>query len=324
MVQCPNCGAQNDADAAFCDSCGARLEAEAPPARRPPSPDGGLHWPLFATLLVLAALAGGGAAAILLVLSGDSDSGDGATGRSARDATRVVVATTTPIAAAEPISSPEPIVAPAETPAELPTEAPPTVEPSRGYATAEEAIAAWVAPSEYAGDCSATTVEEDVGKVCSSFYGGSGSQAVYAVGPTFSEFGEWLLLEQQADGTWLVVDTSPVGTVAVPPWPVGSAPPEQYVAGYGSPDEAIAAFLGERAVGYAGDCVYADPDTDIGLYCAMLWEDRGTELIYLMGPAFSEPDTWVLLALQGEGGGWLVVDDAGFVGDVEVAEPPWP
>jgi hypothetical protein len=74
-----------------------------------------------------------------------------------------------------------------------------------GYGTAEEAIAARVTPSEYAGDCSATTVEEDVGKVCSSFYGGDGPRLVYLVGLTFSEFGEWLLLEQQADGTWLML-----------------------------------------------------------------------------------------------------------------------
>jgi hypothetical protein len=31
-----------------------------------------------------------------------------------------------------------------------------------------------------------------------------------------------------------------------------------------------------------------------------------------------------LLSLQGEDGGWLVVDEAEFVGGIDDAEPPWP
>src|SRR5688500_4051709 len=32
MTTCPNCGAQNDANNRFCDQCGTRLDAVAPPA----------------------------------------------------------------------------------------------------------------------------------------------------------------------------------------------------------------------------------------------------------------------------------------------------
>jgi hypothetical protein len=328
VVYCPNCGAQNEADAAFCESCGTRLEGEAPPASLLPPPGQGLHWPLFAAILVLAALAGGGLAAFFL-LAGDGDSKESAAGGSGREratATRVAAATAKPAATVKSTARPESTPQPEETvaPMETPTTAPPTAEPPLGYATAEEAIAGYVAPSEYAGDCSTTTVEEDVGKVCSSFYGGSGSQLVYLVGVTFSEFGEWLLLEQQADGTWRITDTRPAGMDMESPWPVASAPPEQYVAGYEAPEQAVAAYLDGYGLVYAGDCESADPETDIGFYCSILWEDRGDQLIYVTGPVFSELEVWLLVALQGGEGGWLVVDEAEFVGGVEDAEPPWP
>lgn len=327
MAHCPNCGAQNEADAAFCDSCGAGLAGEAPPASLLPAPSRGLHWPLFAAILVLAALAGGAAA--FLLLGGDGDSKESAAGGSDREratATRVAEATPKPAATVRSTARPESTPQPEETvsPVETPAEAPPTAQPPSGYATAEEAITGYVAPSEYAGDCSTTTVDEDVGKVCSSFYGGSGSQLVYLVGITFSEFGEWLLLEQQADGTWLIVDTSPVGMDMVSPWPVASGPPEQYAAGYESPDQAIGAHLEGYSLVYVGDCESADPETDIGFYCSILWEDRGDQLIYVTGPVFSELEVWLLVSLQGEDGGWLVVDEAEFVGGIEDAEPPWP
>ena len=327
MVYCPNCGAQSEADAAFCDSCGAGLAGESPPASLLPARGRGLHWPLFAAILVLAALAGGAAA--FLLLGGDGDSKDSAAGGSDREgatATRVAEATPKPTATVRSTARPQSTPQPEATvpPAETPSEAPPTVQPPPGYATAEEALAGWVAPSEYAGDCSTTTVEEDVGKVCSRFFGNSDSKLVYAVGLTFSEFGEWLLLEQQADGTWLIVDTRPVGTDMVSPWPVASAPPEQYVAGYESPDQAIGAYLDGYGLVYAGDCESADPETDIGFYCSILWEDRGDQLIYVTGPVFSELEVWILLSLQGEDGGWLVVDEAEFVGGIDDAEPPWP
>jgi hypothetical protein len=329
VVYCPNCGAENEADAAFCESCGAGLEGEAPPTSLLAAPNRGIHWPLFAAILVLAAFVGGGAAAIALVLSGNGGSNDNVAGGSGRErttATQVVEATSSPEAEVASASVPEATSAPEETiaPEETPTEAPPTAEPPLGYPTAEEAIAGYVAPSEYAGDCSATTLEEDAGKMCSSFYGGGGSQLVYAVGPTFSEFGEWLLLEQQADGTWLVVDTGPVGADMEPPWPVASAPPEQYVAGYASPGEAVAAHIEGYGLPYAGDCASADPETDSGSYCSVLWEDRGDQVIYAAGPAFSEAEEWLLVVLQGEDGGWLVVDEAEFTSGVEDPQPPWP
>jgi hypothetical protein len=54
-----------------------------------------------------------------------------------------------------------------------------------------------------------------------------------------------------------------------------------------------------------GDCAWTDQNTDIGMYCSILYEDRGFEAIYLIGLTFSEADTWVLLG-QYEDGSWVV------------------
>ena len=225
MPYFPTCGAENEADATFCESCGARLSGEAPPESLPTSPGRGLRWPLIAAALLLAALGGGGAAALFL-LGGNGDSEDStsrAVETSAATATPTAKPAQTPESTArpeptarqEPTSVPEPTVAATPTP----RQDPPTVPPPLGYATPEEAIAGRVVPSDYAGDCSTTTVEEDVGKICSSLYEGEGTRLVYLVGLTFSEFGEWLLLEQQADGTWLIADSRPVETEMESPWP---------------------------------------------------------------------------------------------------------
>ena len=314
MSYCPNCGAEIEADAAFCGSCGARLEGEglAPPVR--PAARRGRSWVIL----------GGVAAVVVLVIGGvvgyNAVTGDGdEEGRPSADGQRQAGA-----GAPSPTASEAPELT-ATVEGAAPTERTPqptstAVPAPSGEASPEEAIAQWVAPREYAGDCSSTSVEEDVGKVCSSFYGGSGSQFVYAVGLTFSEFGDWVLVEQQDDESWLVVDSAPVGEALEPPWPVE---PEPSVIGYDLPEEAIAVYLGEYGLEYAGDCAYVDLDTDIGSYCSMLWEDRGDQLVYAVGLAFSEPDTWLLLALQGETGGWLVVDAAEFVPGPQDTVPPW-
>ncbi|MDP2949554.1 MAG: hypothetical protein Q8P22_08450 [Chloroflexota bacterium] len=120
------------------------------------------------------------------------------------------------------------------------TPAPPTPElatstpPASGHASPEEAVVQWARRQctdpfcgwEYAGDCSSTAAEEG-GKFCSSLFGGSDSQLVYTVGPTQSQWAKWLLLEQQADGTWLVVDSAVVQETLEPPkppWPMAGGP----------------------------------------------------------------------------------------------------
>lgn len=106
------------------------------------------------------------------------------------------------------------------------TEEPTTAPPVSGQASPEEAIVQWARQEcvdpfcgwEYAGDCSSTAAEE-VRRFCSSLFESGDSQRVYSVGPTQSQFAKWLLLEQQADGTWLVVDSAVVEETLEPPQP---------------------------------------------------------------------------------------------------------
>lgn len=69
----------------------------------------------------------------------------------------------------------------------------------------------------YAGDCATTRVESDVGKYCSSLYESQGGRRIYRVGPTFSEYTTWLLLEQSS-GAWRVMATAKDVGTAPPPW----------------------------------------------------------------------------------------------------------
>jgi zinc-ribbon domain len=113
----------------------------------------------------------------------------------------------------------------------------------------------------------------------------------------------------------------PTLTQPPPPTQAPTIPPEPV--GYASPEDAMAVYFAEYALDYAGDCAFANIDVDIGSYCSQLWEDRSETLIYNAGLTFSEPDTWLLLALQGAGGGWLVADEAVFPAAPEPAVPPW-
>ena len=84
-------------------------------------------------------------------------------------------------------------------------------------ATVEEAIGAYVRSvgHDYAGDCATTTLEQDVGKHCSTLHEDRGTSRIYATGPTFSEFDTWLLLQLQG-GRWSVVDSASAGTLDRP------------------------------------------------------------------------------------------------------------
>jgi hypothetical protein len=210
---CPSCSAPLEEGAIFCGSCGARLEAEAPPAPPPPAARGGGGWAILGGIVVLIALAAGGVA-VYDEVGRDGEWRERLFGGGEEE--RLVLAPT-PTATAEPTTAVEGTPSPEATPRRTPTPVPPPV----GHATPEEAIADGFAPGEYAGDCSSASLEQDINKVCSSLFGGSDSQRVYLVGITFSEFGEWVLLEQQSDWTWLVVDSaSVVGDVTESPWPV--------------------------------------------------------------------------------------------------------
>jgi hypothetical protein len=74
----------------------------------------------------------------------------------------------------------------------------------------------------YAGDCS-TTTPANIGADCSKYVSSNARVQAYAVGLTFSEFTEWLFVEQTQSG-WV-----PIGSVALDdsagpatvPWPAG-------------------------------------------------------------------------------------------------------
>lgn len=123
-----------------------------------------------------------------------------------------------PTSATTPPTGPEPTAAPAsESPPATPTT--PVSEPEP---TPEAALEAWFADQDqrYAGDCSSTDIETDVGAYCSVLERESGRDRVYKVGPTFSEFTTWVVVRAVGDG-WSVVGTASVGTLDEPLPPPG-------------------------------------------------------------------------------------------------------
>jgi len=109
---------------------------------------------------------------------------------------------------------------------------------------------------------------------------------------------------------------------AVTPSPAPPAPASPI--GYWTPEEAIGAYLASYGEQYAGDCSLADPNTDIDMYCSMLYEDRGVEAVYAIGLTFSEADTWILVG-QYEDESWVVSDAAPISYDAsgDLSPPPW-
>jgi hypothetical protein len=87
----------------------------------------------------------------------------------------------------------------------------------------------------------------------------------------------------------------------------------------GAQVKAIAVFIEGYGEQYAGDCEKTSVETDAGMYCSKLWEDRGDSAIYVIGLSFSEFDTWILL--EQVNGDWVVSDWAGV--EVDNMVPPW-
>lgn len=77
--------------------------------------------------------------------------------------------------------------------------------------TAEEALAAWLAAQglEYAGPCEETQLPDDAGQYCSRLVEERDGAVVAMVGPAFSEFTAYLLI-QRTDRGWVVVRTADV------------------------------------------------------------------------------------------------------------------
>lgn len=178
-----------------------------------------------------------------------------------------------------------------------------------GYWTPEEAIGAYWASYglPYIGDCAFADPNAHIGMYCSSLSEDYRSERIYLLGLTFSEPDTLLLLSVQSDGSWLIM-----------------AEEARAPSGYFSPEDTIGAYLTNYGLWYAGDCAWTDPNTDIGMYCSTLYEDRGFEAIYLLGLTFSEPDTWVLVG-QYDDGSWAVIDEMPLSYDAwgNLLPPPW-
>jgi hypothetical protein len=88
-----------------------------------------------------------------------------------------------------------------------------------GELTPAEAIGAWMAKKgyAYAGSCEDTTIEDDIGKYCSSLCENRGTRQIHKIGPTFSEYTTWLLLEKSG-GLWRVIATAKDTGTAPAPW----------------------------------------------------------------------------------------------------------
>jgi S1-C subfamily serine protease len=91
-----------------------------------------------------------------------------------------------------------------------------------------------------------------------------------------------------------------------------------------TPEDALAAYLDTYGVEYVGDCDFARAGTDVGRYCSTSFDDRGSSVIYLVGPTFSEYDTW-MLTQQYTDASWGVADamDVTYEPSGDLALPPW-
>lgn len=136
------------------------------------------------------------------------------TGTAAPTSTTGAPTTTTPTTT--PTKSP---AAPTSKLTSQPTPKPTSAKPAAGAATPAGAIGVWMAKKgfTYAGDCATTTLEDDIGKHCSSLCKDLGDKRIYKIGPTFSEYTTWLLLKKSSGG-WLVTATAPDTGTAPPPW----------------------------------------------------------------------------------------------------------
>lgn len=222
MPYCPRCGSQNEADAAFCGACGTRIEGVAPsppPTAGPPAQGRANHWPVIGGIVALVAIVVGG---VLLYSAVTNDDGgrDSLLGADGEEATPTALSPTR-----EATLAPTRPAAPTLTPEPLPTDEPTLVPPVQGFATPEDAIAAFLQEYglTYVGDCETASIETDIGSYCSMLWEDQFDTRIYLAGLTFSEADTWLLVSRLgARDDWMVVDLAPVGPLEeelVPPWP---------------------------------------------------------------------------------------------------------
>ena len=69
-------------------------------------------------------------------------------------------------------------------------------------------------------------------------------------------------------------------------------------------EQAMAAWLADRGLEYAGPCEDTTLPEDAGAYCSRIVEDRGTAIAAMVGPTFAEFTEYVLILRTDSG--WVV------------------
>ena len=119
--------------------------------------------------------------------------------------------------------------------------------PAGGSPTAQESVSVEQAldqyvtqqlGQQYVGDCSASLVPKEEGKLCSASRGERTNKKAFLLGPSSYEFTLWVFLSKQGDA-WKVDGTQPADptTVNAPgaPWPLEKGAKVVVVAGAGPP-----------------------------------------------------------------------------------------
>lgn len=74
----------------------------------------------------------------------------------------------------------------------------------------------------YAGDCATTVSPRDIGATCSKLAAEEDGIKAYLVGRTFSEFTDWVFVQESGRGDWRIVAEMPLdfeNDDATIPWP---------------------------------------------------------------------------------------------------------
>ncbi len=158
--------------------------------------------------------------------------------------------------------------------------------------------------AEYAGECAAATVEEDVGKYCTNKLGEREGVHAYVLGLTFSEFSELVMLQERA-GAWQIVETLPITptNAAIPgiPWPL--------VVG------------AEVVVTGTGDCLNVRTEPAIQVANVADCIGDGTVISLAEGPVESNDLLW--WRVDGRDG-WVAADYLRYPDSAADAPPPTP
>jgi hypothetical protein len=183
--------------------------------------------------------------------------------------------------------------------------------PAKGSPTAQESVSVEQAleqyvtqqlGEQYVGDCSASLVPKEEGKLCSAPRGDRTNKKAFLLGPSSYEFTLWVFLSKQGD-TWKVDSTQPATPDAISaagaPWPLEKGAKVVVVAGAGPPCINVRPSPGIKEA--AVDCI-AD----------------GTVLVLADGPVEADGHQWWQ---PQDRGGWVAGDWLRYADDVATPTP---